>query len=130
VQQIIVPSESSQETSVFAVNDLPDQPSPAGRCLQPAERRSRSRVISLIEYGAHGNYVTISPQEGELFLTPDSPEWFDWLASLSSFRGRPDHVAAFLLAAPLMVVSTHALGLPVAFSTVTTSCTILEELPV
>jgi len=24
--------------------------------------------------------------EGELHFTPDSPEWFDWLASLSSFR--------------------------------------------
>jgi hypothetical protein len=30
--------------------------------------------------------VVICPQEGELPLTPDSPEWFDWLASLSSFR--------------------------------------------
>jgi hypothetical protein len=56
------------------------------RRLHPAERRARSRVIPLIEYGAHGAYVVICPQEGELLLTPDSPEWFDWLASLSSFR--------------------------------------------
>jgi hypothetical protein len=30
--------------------------------------------------------VVICPQEGELHLSPDSPEWFAWLASLSSFR--------------------------------------------
>jgi hypothetical protein len=30
--------------------------------------------------------VIINPEGGELSLSPDSPEWFDWLASLSSFR--------------------------------------------
>jgi hypothetical protein len=57
-----------------------------GRRLHPAEIRARSRVLPLIEYGAHGSYVVICPQEGELHLTPDSSEWFDWLATLSSFR--------------------------------------------
>src|SRR5258708_24840842 len=56
------------------------------RGLHPAELRARSRVIPLIEYGCRGSYVVICPQEGELHLTPDSPEWFDWLATLSSFR--------------------------------------------
>ncbi len=28
----------------------------------------------------------VCPHEGELLLTPDSAEWFAWLASLSSFR--------------------------------------------
>jgi hypothetical protein len=51
----------------------------------PAESR-RAQVLPLIEYGAYGNYVLICPQEGELLITPDSPEWFDWLAALSSFR--------------------------------------------
>ena len=46
----------------------------------------RSRLIPLIEYGARGCYVLICPEEGELHITPDSPEWFAWLASLSSFR--------------------------------------------
>ena len=41
---------------------------------------------ALIEYGAQGVYVIISSQEGELHLTPDSAEWFAWLASISSFR--------------------------------------------
>jgi hypothetical protein len=52
----------------------------------PAELRARSRVLPLIEYGAAGTYVVICPQEGELVLTPDSPAWFDWLATLASFR--------------------------------------------
>jgi hypothetical protein len=43
-------------------------------------------LLPLIEYGAGGSYVVICPQEGELHLPPDSPEWFAWLASVSSFR--------------------------------------------
>lgn len=56
------------------------------RRLHPAELRARSRLIPVIEYGAAGTYVVICPQDGELLLTPDSPAWFDWLATLSSFR--------------------------------------------
>ena len=54
--------------------------------LPSFERSPRSRVVSLIEYAADGAYVIISPQKGELFFAPDSPQWFEWLASLSSFR--------------------------------------------
>ncbi len=50
----------------------------------PTEKRAR--LIPLIEYGARGRYVLICPKEGELHITPHSPEWFVWLASLSSFR--------------------------------------------
>ena len=56
------------------------------RRLHPAELRARSRVLPLIEYGAAGTYVVICPQDGERLLIPDSPAWFDWLATLSSFR--------------------------------------------
>jgi hypothetical protein len=52
----------------------------------PVEQRARSRMPALIEYGAQGTYVIISSQEGELHLAPDSAEWFEWLASISSFR--------------------------------------------
>lgn len=58
----------------------------APRRLIPAELRARSRVSPLIEYGAQGCYVAVCPQEGVLPLIPDSAEWFDWLASLTSFR--------------------------------------------
>jgi hypothetical protein len=40
----------------------------------------------LIEYSAPGIYVIISSQEGEVYLEPNSRAWFDWLATLSSFR--------------------------------------------
>jgi hypothetical protein len=64
----------------------PQGPSTCGRPVHPAELRARSRLIPLIESGAGGTYVVICPQEGQLHLTLDSPEWFDWLARLSSFR--------------------------------------------
>jgi hypothetical protein len=57
-----------------------------GRRLHPAEQRARSRVLPLIEYGAQGQYVAVCPKEGVLSLQVDSTEWFDWLATLVSFR--------------------------------------------
>jgi hypothetical protein len=56
------------------------------RPLHPAEHLARSRRPPLIEYSAQGIYVIISSQEGEVHLQPDSRAWFDWLATLSSFR--------------------------------------------
>ena len=56
------------------------------RPLHPAEQRARSRMPPLIEYTTQGSYVIISSLEGELHFVPDSSEWFDWLASLASFR--------------------------------------------
>ncbi len=64
----------------------PQDPSTSGRPLHPAEQRARSRLIPLIEYTASGQYVVICPELGELALLPDSPEWFAWLVTLSSFR--------------------------------------------
>ncbi len=65
---------------------LADPCPPAERRLLPAEVRARSRVTALIEYGAQGQYVAVCPRQGVLSLVPDSPQWFDWLASLTSFR--------------------------------------------
>jgi hypothetical protein len=64
---------------------MADPPAPSPRLL-PAEVRARSRVTALIEYGAQGQYVAVYPKLGVLSLTPDSPQWFDWLASLTAFR--------------------------------------------
>jgi hypothetical protein len=60
------------------------QPALPALVCHPTEKRNR--LIPLIEYGARGQYVLISPEEGELAIAPDSPEWFTWLASLTSFR--------------------------------------------
>ena len=54
--------------------------------LHPAEHLARSRRPPLIEYCASGLYVIISSHEGEVHLEPHSRAWFDWLATLSSFR--------------------------------------------
>ena len=56
------------------------------RSLHPAEQLARSRRPALIEYCTAGIYVIISSEEGELHLEPNSRAWFDWLATLSSFR--------------------------------------------
>jgi len=61
-------------------------PVPPPRPLHPADHLARSRRPPLIEYSAQRVYVIISSQEGEVHLEPDSRAWFDWLATLSSFR--------------------------------------------
>jgi DNA-binding transcriptional MerR regulator len=75
--------QGPQEADV--VDPLAPSPSPERRLL-PVEVRARSRVTALIEYGAQGQYVAVCPRQGVLSLVPDSPQWFDWLASLTSFR--------------------------------------------
>jgi hypothetical protein len=61
---------------------VPHSPGP----LNPAEQRARLRRPALIEYATDGRYVIVSSLEGELSLVPESPEWFEWLATISSFR--------------------------------------------
>jgi hypothetical protein len=57
------------------------------RSLYPAEQRARSRMPVLIEYSSkQGCYLIVSSPDGELPITPDSPEWFDLLAARCSFR--------------------------------------------
>ena len=67
-----------------ATSSVSSLPATLKLVCHPTERRNQ--LIPLIEYGASGRYVLISPEEGELAIMPDSPEWFAWLASLSSFR--------------------------------------------
>ena len=64
----------------------PPCPRRVPRPLHPVEQLARSRMPPLIEYSAPGIYVIISSQEGEVPLEPNSRAWFDWLATLSSFR--------------------------------------------
>jgi len=67
------------------IPSLPSQPDGLKAIPNPREEQ-RARLIPLIEYSSSGSYVLICPKEGELHLIPDTPEWFAWLASLSSFR--------------------------------------------
>jgi hypothetical protein len=51
------------------------------------DRRKHSHVLPLVQYGGvQDKYVVISPEQGLLTFEPDSPEWFAWLSTLSSFR--------------------------------------------
>jgi hypothetical protein len=83
VSQTLGSFQAPQETDM--AGPPAPSPRPEGRLL-PAEVRARSRVTALIEYGAQGQYVAVCPKLGVLSLTPDSPQWFDWLASLTAFR--------------------------------------------
>ena len=76
--------EQSLVSPIGSALSVPDQPAMPPFACHPTEKRAP--LIPLIEYGARGRYVLICPEEGELSITPDSPEWFAWLASLSSFR--------------------------------------------
>jgi hypothetical protein len=93
LSQTLESLQAPQQTGV--AGPLAPAPRPAPRLL-PAEVRARSRVTALIEYGAQGQYVAVCPKLGVLALVPDSPAWFDWLASLTSFRfvGPPGRFSA------------------------------------
>jgi len=77
------------------------QPRTARRPPKPAPSAPRSRsaasataktppkpaqVLPRVEYGREGRYVVICPKHGLLSLEPDTPEWFAWVATQSSFR--------------------------------------------
>ena len=47
---------------------------------------NRPRSQALIQLREDGSYVIITPDAGVLPIVPDSPEWFDWMTSLRSFR--------------------------------------------
>ncbi len=77
------PTPSHPDPSRLPVTD--PAPKPAAAPSAPSRPRARSRALPLIEYGADGRYVVICPTQGMLSLVPDSPAWFDWLASLTAF---------------------------------------------
>ncbi len=92
--QQIITDEQPFASGAGSALSVPMQPAVSVLVCHPTEQRNR--LIPLIEYGAKGRYVLISPEEGEVSIAPDSPEWFAWLASLSSFRfvGQAGHFSA------------------------------------
>jgi hypothetical protein len=85
----LVARHSPPDTGPSRLND--PTPKPAAAPSSPTRSRSRSRALPLIEYGADGRYLVICPTQGVLSLTPDSPEWFDWLSSLTAFTFQGVH---------------------------------------
>jgi hypothetical protein len=55
-------------------------------CCKGQQRRPSAQVLALVEYAGEGRYVVISPRGGLLPFEPDTPAWFAWLTTCSSFR--------------------------------------------
>ncbi len=75
---------SPPQANVDALSPRSSVPVSAGGATERSP--APSRALPLIEYWSEGTYGVISPTEGVLSLVPDSPQWFAWLAALSSFR--------------------------------------------
>ncbi len=77
------PSAAVQSSPLAPGADIahPTPPSQGAGSL----RGSRGK-LPLIASTATGSYIVICPTNGELALLPDTAEWFEWLATLSSFR--------------------------------------------
>lgn len=88
LQTLEASEKSTLGPPVFSPSATPEPgcPSPTTRKQADRRRLPHSSLLPLIEYGACGTYVVLSPDKGELLLTPDSPDWFDWLSTLFSFR--------------------------------------------
>ena len=84
--------DSSQDKSLDSSQDKSLEPSQekesrSAKAPPPlVDRRKRPCVLPLVEYGTQGKYVVITPEQGLLDFEPDSPEWFAWLSTLTSFR--------------------------------------------
>jgi hypothetical protein len=55
----------------------------------------KRRLAAAVEYGASGRYVLINQTAGELLVSPNSAEWFTWLASLTLFLSLPGQIRPF-----------------------------------
>lgn len=78
---LVPPTASAPSPTVAALPPVLDAP--------PAPRPS-SRAVPMIAFTVDGCYQVVDPDKGILPLTPDSPQWFAWLASTSTltFQGR------------------------------------------
>ncbi len=68
------------------------KPTKAAVSSRPAAASHKKRpappahVLPRVEYGMGGHDVIICPTHGLLSFEPESPQWFAWLATQSSFR--------------------------------------------
>jgi hypothetical protein len=82
-------SPSHEEPAAMVVEPAPAPATPRSRSATSSSAKrlpEPARVLPLVEFGTHGGYVVICPEHGLLTLEPDTPQWFAWLATRSSFR--------------------------------------------
>ena len=77
------PAASLPPPTVAALPAVLDEP--------PPPPRSPSRVIPLIVFTTDGSYQVVDPDKGVLALTPDTPQWFAWLASTNTLTFQGQH---------------------------------------
>lgn len=85
----VLASASQEERAAMVAQPTPAPATPrARRATSSSAKRLRApaHVLPLVEYGTHGSYVIICPEHGLLTFEPDTPPWFAWLATRSSFR--------------------------------------------
>lgn len=89
LETLILPP-SKPEQAICSKPETSERESQADKPLNPSRvhpmKGRRRAILPLIEYGADGSYVVICPEQGELALVPDSPQWFAWLETISSLR--------------------------------------------
>jgi hypothetical protein len=91
VQQPPAPVATSRAQQKAVRVGAPTPAKPSARARPTASSRAKRsapsvQVLPLIEYGVQGRYVVICPARGLLTLEPDTPAWFAWLSTISSFR--------------------------------------------
>lgn len=86
LETLVLPQASTPPSSPTSAEAPATAPSSPVSSSRPPRTRAGSRAEALIAVTATGSYVLICRERGELPIVPDSPEWFDWLATLSSFR--------------------------------------------
>jgi transposase-like protein len=87
VQEPASPAALAQQPTTARHAPKPAPPAPRSRRAATAKTPPKpAQVLARVEYGREGGYVVICPTHGVLPLEPDTPEWFAWLASQSSFR--------------------------------------------
>jgi transposase-like protein len=81
------PASTTRSQSGATIRAAGRRQSRGQACCNGQQRRpSSAQVLALVEYAGEGHYVVISPRGGLLPFEPDTPAWFAWLTTCSSFR--------------------------------------------
>jgi len=85
VQQPALPAAPAKPPRTARRPPKPAPPALRARSATSALAKP-THVLPRVEYVRAGHYVVICPKHGLLPLEPDTPAWFAWLATISSFR--------------------------------------------